>query len=342
VNATGTVALEDRGVGVLAPALFQLEGNMGTLGEQGGTVPEQGTAPEVEPTNNGSRASVGEKFPPSEKQDPNHSAQLTTQEASPARGRKCGGPPLGAISQNLLLILRREADNSLQQYLGGVTNEVIEYLLDRQKLAPHPILLEQGYIGLWAARYWGAVRRAAVSYAGDLAQAIGLKKGLGPGDIRRILREVGAFFRQQLFGDEAANFLTESSNGVAEIQVPELADSYFQGALTRYAKAPLLVKLVREELSKAQELYGRTKKSAFKSGSVEPTPTEMLANPDAFPVMTAKQIIQIIPVSRSTVDAWATTTGKLTRVGPEKTPGKRARLLVSTESVKKLMDEIKD
>ena len=272
------------GIGILAPSLFLLEGNMSTLGEEGRTTP---------------------------------------------------------ISQKLLLILRREADSSLQRYLGGITNEVIEYLLDRQKLAPDPILLERGYIWQWAARYWGAVRRAAVSYAGALAQSIGLKKGLGPGDIRWISREAGAFFRQQLMGDKAANFLTESSKGVAEIQAPEVAGLYFRRALTRYAKAPLLMKLVREELSKAQELYGRTKKSAFRSGSVEPTPAEMLANPPAHPFMTSKQVRQVIPVSRSTVHAWAND-GTLVRVGPEEKHGKRGRLLVSTESVKKLMDARKD
>jgi hypothetical protein len=249
-------------------------------------------------------------------------------------------PPSTVISQKLLLNIRREADNLLQEQLGGVTNEIIEYLIERQKLTPDLIFMEQGHIQKWAARYWGAVRRAAVSHAEALTQSIGLKKGLGPGDIRWILREVGEFFRQQLFAEKAANFLTQSSGGVAEIHAPAVADSYFHGTLTRYAKAPLLMRPVREELSKAQELYGQTKKSASNSGTLEPTPAEMLANPDVFPFMTAKQIMQIIPVSRSTVDAWANN-GKLTRVGPEKTPGQRARLLVSTESVKKLKVEIK-
>jgi hypothetical protein len=327
--------------GVTAPALFPIVGNVGTSGEQEGTIPEQVIAPEAKPTNNGSRVSVGEQFPPTEKQDPNQGSRFTTQKALPARARRGGDPPIGAMSQRLLLILRREADSSFQRYLGGITNEITEYLLDRQKLVPDPILLERGYVLQWAARYWGAVRRAALCYAGALAQSIGLKKGLGPGDIRWISREVGGFFRQQLMGDKAANFLTESSNGVAEIQAPEVADSYFRRALARYAKAPLLMRLVREELSRAQELYGRTKKLAFRSGSFEPTPSEMVANPPAHPLMTAKQVRQVIPVSRSTADAWAND-GTLDRVGPEEKHGKRGRLLVSTESVKKLMDKRKD
>jgi len=299
------------------------------------------TARELEPTNNGSCASAREHFPPSEKQEPNQSVQLTTQEAFAAHARKGERLPSGVLSPELFLILRGEADNSCRLYLGGIINEVTEYLLERQKLTPHPIPLEQEYIRVWAARFWGVARRAAVSYAGDLGQAVGLRKGLGPGDIRWILREVGAFFRQQFLGDKTANFLTESLKGVAEIQAPQVADSCFQAALTRYAKAPLLMRLVREELSKAQELYGRTKKSAFKLGSVEPAPSEMLANPAVFPFMSAKQVSELIPVSRSTVDAWANN-GTLVRVGPEKKPGKRARLLVSTESVRGLMDARKD
>jgi hypothetical protein len=46
----------------------------------------------LEPTNKGPETLAGEQFPPSEKQDRNQSAQLTTQETSTARAQKGGGP----------------------------------------------------------------------------------------------------------------------------------------------------------------------------------------------------------------------------------------------------------
>lgn len=311
---------------------------MSTFMEQGRTTPERGTTPKIEPIHNRSRALAGAQCHPSGKQDPNQSVQLTTQNASPARTQKGSGPLSGAMSQELFLTLRREADTSLQRLLGGVTNEVIQYLLDRQKLTPDAIFLEQGYILQWAARYWGAVRRAAVPYAAALAQAIGLKKGLGSKDLVWVRREIGAFYRQHIFGREPGGFLARSSAGLAEIRSPEETDAYFQRTLTRYGRTPLMMKPVRDKLAEAQELFGRTKKSGFESNAFQPTPVQKLANPEAFPQMDAKEVAALCGVSRSTVSRWVEEE-KLERVGMGKKRGKRARLRIVTQSVKVFLEK---
>jgi len=244
----------------------------------------------------------------------------------------------GSHFAKLLLILRHEAESSLKRQLGGVTNEVIEYLLDRQELNAGPIFLEPGYIRVWAARYWGAVRRAALSYEDALAQAIGLKKGLGSKDLVWVSREVGAFYRQHLFGGEPAGFLGRSSAGLAEIQDPEETDAYFRRTLTRYGKTPLLMKPVREKLAEAQELNGRTKKPKSESHALQPTPHQKIANPEAHPLMDAEEVATLCGASISTVYRWVDEE-KLKRAGMGKRQGKRARFRILTQSVKVFLQE---
>lgn len=246
--------------------------------------------------------------------------------------------PFNDISHDLSVSRQREADNYLQHQLGGITNEVIEYLLDKQRLTTGSILVEREHVRQWAARYWGAIRRAAVIYAEGLARDIGLRKGLGPADLKWIRREIGAFFRRHIFGGEPATFLTRSSAGVAEMQAPMDIDSYFQFTLERYAKAPLLMKPVMDKLVYVQQLYARTKKRKFDSDASHPTAAQKLANPEAHPYMDAKEIAGYCQVSRSTVARWVDE-GKIKRAGMGKKAGKRTRLLVLTQSLKRYLQE---
>jgi excisionase family DNA binding protein len=237
-------------------------------------------------------------------------------------------------------MLRCDADRALSRRLAGIANEIIDYLLERQGHSPM-IQVEQAYIPRWASRYRRAVINEAVSYAAKLAETIGLKKGIGPRDVRWIVREFGAFIRRHTSGDEPATFVSTSSAGIAEIQSPEEVDDYFSRALTRYKKIPSPMRDVRSELLKPQEIYGRTKKSRRESGTVRSaTPAEMVKNPGAFPTMTCKQVAELLQISRSTVARWVYE-GKLARGGSENASGKRARMLIKTESVRKYLDENK-
>jgi hypothetical protein len=244
-------------------------------------------------------------------------------------------PPSGKISQASIRILRRDAEKLLRKELGGVSNEIIEYAVNRQQVVT-PVVLEREFIRVWAARYRGAIQRAAVSYAEVLARLIGSTKGLGRNDLVWIRREAAAFLRTHISSRASEHFVAGSLTGVAEIQAD--ADIFFNRVLAEYGKAPL-IKPVRNKLSDAQELYGRTKKNLRNAETLNPTPAQKVGNPEAFPLMNAKEIAAYFGVTRSTVARWADEGKKLKRVGMGKTTGKRARLLITTKSVKKLSQE---
>jgi Helix-turn-helix domain len=244
-------------------------------------------------------------------------------------------PPSDKISQASIQILRRDAEKLLSNQLGELSNEIIDYVLNRQQVIT-PVVLEREFIRKWAARYRGVIQRAAVSYAEALARLIGSTKGLGRKDLVWILREAAAFFRNHISSRKSEHFMAWSSAGVAEIEAVAEADVYFNRALTEYGKAPL-IKPVRDKLADAQELYGRTKKN-LRNAETLATPAQKLANPEAFPLMNASEIAAYFVVSRSTVARWVDE-GRLKRVGMGKTTGKRAGLRITTKSVKKFSEE---
>jgi excisionase family DNA binding protein len=245
-------------------------------------------------------------------------------------------PPSRTISQASIKILRRDAKKLLCNQLGGVSNEIIDYVLNRQQVVT-PVVLERESILAWAARYRGAIQRAAVSYAEALAQLIGSRKGLGRKDLVWIRREAAAFLRTYISSRKRRHFVAWSLSGIAEIEAAAKADIFFNRVLAKYGKAPL-IKPVRDKLADAQELYGRTKKNLRNAETLKPTPAQKVANPEAFPLMNAQEIAARLGVTRSTVARWADD-GKLKRVGMGKTTGKRARLQITTQSVKKLLEE---
>jgi excisionase family DNA binding protein len=244
-------------------------------------------------------------------------------------------PPSDKMSQASIQILRRDAEKLLSTQLGGLSNEIIDYVLNRQEFGT-PVVLEREFIRVWAARYRGAIQRAAVSYAEALAQLIGSTKGLGRKDLVWILREAAAFLRTYISSRASEHFIAWSLSGIAEIEKAAQADIFFNRALAEYGKAPL-IKPVRDKLADAQELYERTKKN-LRNAETLPTPAQKLANPEAFPLMNASEIAAYFVVSRSTVARWVDE-GRLKRVAMGKTTGKRAGLRITTKSVKKFSEE---
>jgi len=90
----------------------------------------------MESTNKGPEASGGEQLSPSEKQDLNQNVQLATQETSPARGQRSGGPRTqegkenskhnalkhGIFSQ--VVVLQGESRADFDSLLGGLRNNL--------------------------------------------------------------------------------------------------------------------------------------------------------------------------------------------------------------------------
>jgi hypothetical protein len=87
----------------------------------------------MDSTNKGPETSAGEQFPLSEKQDPNQSVQLTTQETSTARAQKSGGPKTQqgketsrqnslkhGIFSTKVVVLKRESEAEFEDLLDGL------------------------------------------------------------------------------------------------------------------------------------------------------------------------------------------------------------------------------
>jgi hypothetical protein len=75
-----------------------------------------------------------------------------------------------------------------------------------------------------------------------------------------------------------------------------------------------------------------------KAKTPELTGTDKIKKPERYPTMTLQEVLSVIPVSRSTIYRYVDE-GKLLRPRLNKKAGKRAKFLILTKSVAKLLEE---
>lgn len=177
---------------------------------------------------------------------------------SPRKNRLGGSQSMkrvSTLSQEDLSIFCDVANRFFLVQLGNWANQKSHELLKQQKFS-NPLSFTSGRIQVMATEYGGIVRRAAARLTVELAQAIGIRKGLTTKRLRWIEQQAQEFIARKT-SEEAANAIfTEVVSSLFTLSYPLLVQETFAVSVNGLLKSGLLMRDTHDEIRKAEARFG--------------------------------------------------------------------------------------
>jgi hypothetical protein len=244
------------------------------------------------------------------------------------------------LSETDLLPIVKKSEMLLLRRVGGLITEITEELLRRQTTSSRATTLLKREIIVFTAGYSAAVRETTGEFAGELAQALGRRKGLGNQQLQWVRVKIGEFVTRMTAAETAEALFREAFSSRFTLANEEKLkkDLVSRVTSTKGIRRPLLS--ANEAIEHAVALYPAPKHSRKKPRKIGPAPSpgKQVADPISYPTMTVTDVQKLFHKSRSTIYLWLDG-GKLKRAAMGQTPGKRTSCLILTSSVKRLLDE---
>jgi hypothetical protein len=235
----------------------------------------------------------------------------------------------------------KKSEGLLVRRIGGLVAEKTAELLKRQTSSSPAIALLRPEIALFKESYLAAVIETTAEFAGELAQALGRRKGLAEQQQRWVKSRVLKFFRRMTSAKAAKALFEEAFSGRFNLANEQQSEKEFLEQVATTRTRSLRLNSADEAIKHAVALYPAHERSEEKLRAIAPSPTpgEKVADPIRYPTMTLSEVRALFPhKSRSTIYRWLEE-GKLKRAAMGEKPGKRRSCLILTSSVKELLEE---
>lgn len=245
------------------------------------------------------------------------------------------------ISEKHFLPILKKSERLLLRRIGGAVAEKTEELLKRQTSSSPAITLLKPEITLFKAGYVAAVVETTGEFAGELAQALGRRKGLAKQQRRWVKSQFLKFFRRMTSAKAAKALFYEVFSSRFNISNEQQSEKEFVSQVARTKTRSGLLNSADEAIKYAVALYPTHERSGEKARTIAPSPTpgEKVADPFHNPIMTLSEVRALFPyISRSTIYRWLAE-GKLKRAAMGEKPGKRRSCFILAASVKELLEE---
>jgi Helix-turn-helix domain len=243
------------------------------------------------------------------------------------------------LSEKHFLPILKKSERLLLRRVGGLIAEKTDELLKRQTSSSPDITLLKPEITLFKAGYVAAVLETTGELAGELAQAVGRRKGLAKQQRRWVKSQFLEFFHR-MTSAKVAEALFRQAFGLFPPANEEQSEEELVRQVTRTKATSRLLHSAYEAIEHAVALYPTHERSGEEPRKIAlaPSPGEQVADPIRYPSMTVTDVQQLFHKSRSSVNRWLDE-GKLKRAAMGEKPGKRRSCLILTSSVKELLKE---
>jgi hypothetical protein len=256
--------------------------------------------------------------------------------ATPAHRSSIGSE----LSEKHFNPILKKSERLLSRRVGGVIAEKTEELLKRQSNSSPVITLLKPEITLFKAGYVAAVIETTGEFAGELAQALGRRKGLAKQQRRWVKSQFLKFFHRMISAEAAKALFYDAFSSRFTLANEGQSEKELVRQVTTTKAVWGLLHSAYEAIEHAVALYPTYKRSGEEPRKVAlaPSPGEQVADPIRYPCMTVADVQQLFRKSRSSINRWLDE-GKLKRAAMGEKPAKRRSCLILTSSVKDLLKE---
>lgn len=234
--------------------------------------------------------------------------------------------------------IQKAAAKSCELRLGSLAHRQIDDLLEQQRVSSTPMHFIPGRMQILGADYGHTLRASAADYATKLAQAIGIRKGMGKPQCQWVEQQAREFIQKLASPDIAKSWFIGAVSSLFTVANEKISEEAFLNGLAVAARDDRLMSEAKAQIELARAVYGRPRRYRRARNGHSVAPGEMLKDPLKYPTMTVEEVRQVIRMSKSSVYRLLDE-GRLERASAGKEGDKKSRCLILTRSVIEFLEK---